>query len=138
MNRSDLEKRVIQELEEEGYICERAYNKSVYIPGKGYVGKRFDFFHVIDIIAIRGSEVRWIQVTSQNANPNSRQHSRNGSHAVTDHKKKIEEYWPFDLPLELWEYEKVRNRWTLAIEVYHGKKWEKDIICAMLKEDDEL
>ena len=137
MNRSDLEKRAIQGLEEDGYACERAYNKAVYIPGKGYVGRRFDFFHVVDIIAIKGSEVRFLQVTSQNANPNSRQHSRNGSHAVTDHKKKIEAYWTFDIPIELWAYEKVRNRWTLAIEVYRSRKWEKDLICAMLKEEGE-
>lgn len=128
MNRSDLEKRAIQELEDNGYTCERAYNKAVYLPGKGYIAKSFDFFHVIDLIAIKANEVRWIQVTSENASRDSKHHSKNHSDAVYLHKKKIEQFWVFDLPLELWVYEKVRNRWNLTVEIYYGKEWMKGIL----------
>ena len=137
MKRSDLEKRAIQELEDEGYICERAYNKAVFIPGKGYIGKRFDFFHVIDIIALKGSTVRWIQVTSEAASKESKHHSRNGSDSGYNHRKKIEEYWTVDMPLELWVYEKVQNRWCRRIEIYQHRRWETQTICDLLMEEGE-
>ena len=119
MKRSDLEKRAIDSLEEEGYTCERAYNKAVFIPGKGYVGTRFDFFHVVDIIAIQENRVRWIQVTSQDANHESKAHNKNGSHAEYDHVKKIEKYWKFEMPIELWTYEKIKNKWKCRLQHIH-------------------
>lgn len=123
MKRSDLEKRAIASLEEEGYTCERAYNKAVFIPGKGYVGTRFDFFHVIDIIALKLSIIRFIQVTSEDANPESKHHSSNGSDSKYTHIKKIEKYWHFETPIELWTYTKEKGRWKLKIQTYAGGKW---------------
>ena len=132
MNRTELEKRAIRELEDDGYTCERAYNKAVFIPKKGYIAKSYDFFHVVDIIALKGNEVKFIQVTSENASPDSKHHSSNGSDSVYNHKKKIEQYWPFDLPLELWAYEKIKNRWYLKTEIFYKGQWHKDIICSYL------
>jgi hypothetical protein len=133
MKRSDLEKRAINLLEEQGYTCERAYNKAVFIPGKGYVGMRFDFFHVIDIIAIKSSEIRFIQVTSQNANHDSKHHSRNGSDSEYDHMKKIEKYWSFAIPIELWTYEKIHNKWELRVQSYAQGIWYQGIIANVIK-----
>lgn len=127
MKRSDLEKRAIKLLAEQGYTCERAYNKAVFIPGKGYVGKRFDFFHVIDIIAIKNSEIRFIQVTSEDANHESKAHNKNGSHAEYDHVKKIEKYWKFEMPIELWTYEKIKNKWKLRVKSYTQGIWSHGI-----------
>ena len=133
MKRSELEKRAIKSLVLKGYTCERAYNKAVYIPGKGYVGRRFDFFHVIDIIAIKGREIRMIQVTSEDANHDSKAHSKNGSHASYDHMKKIEKYWHFELPLELWTYEKIRNKWELRIQTFIDNMWYQGIVVQVLQ-----
>lgn len=133
MNRSDLEKRAIDTLEEQGYTCERAYNKSVYIHGKGYIGRRFDFFHVIDIIAIKSSEIRFIQVTSEDANHESKAHSRNGSHAEYEHMRKIEKYWHFEIPIELWTYEKIRNKWALRVQSYASGMWYQGIISRVIQ-----
>ncbi len=133
MKRSDLEKRAIASLEEEGYTCERAYNKAVFIPGKGYVGTRFDFFHVIDVLAIKGNEIRMIQVTSEDANHESKAHNKNGSHATYDHMKKIEKYWHFEIPIELWTYEKIRNKWELRIKSYAQGMWYEGIISRIIQ-----
>ncbi len=118
MKRSDLEKKAIRLLELEGYTCERASNKAVFIPKKGYVARRFDFFHVVDIIAIGGSEVRFIQVTSENASPESKHHSSSGSDAVYKHRRKIEEHWKFSIPIELWVYTKKKGKWRLSVLSY--------------------
>jgi hypothetical protein len=133
MKRSDLEKRAITALEEEGYTCERAYNKAVFIPGKGYIGKRFDFFHVVDIIAIKNSEIRFIQVTSEEANPNSKHHSKSGSDSIYMHKEKIKKFWKPDIPIELWTYSKINARWKLSIEVYRSGMWDKNDILEVEK-----
>ena len=117
MTRSDLEKKAIKTLELDGYTCERAYNKAVYIPGKGYVGKRFDFFHVLDIIALSQTSIRFIQVTSEDAETRS--------HATYLHKKKIQSLWKLDIPVELWTYTKKSGRWWLSIMVYSGGEWVK-------------
>ena len=137
MKRSDLEKRAIDELSSQGYTCERAYNKAVYVPSRGYIASRFDFFHVVDIIALKESRARWIQVTSENADPKSKHHSRNGSDSVYLHKKKIEEFWPFDLPLELWTYNKDHNRWTHTSEIYYKKQWKKDTLWLIEMEGEQ-
>ncbi|PYB68164.1 hypothetical protein DMB44_05435 [Thermoplasma sp. Kam2015] len=118
MNRSDLERKAIKQLELEGYVCERASNKAVFVPNKGYVARRFDFFHVVDIIALQKSDVRFIQVTSENASPNSRHHSSSGSDSVYKHRKKIEQYWKFTVPVELWIYSKKGGRWVLSVLSY--------------------
>ena len=136
MKRSDLEKRAIDSLEEEGYTCERAYNKAVFIPGKGYVGTRFDFFHVVDIIAIQENRVRWIQVTSQDANHESKAHLKNGSQATYMHMKKIEKYWDFEIPIELWTYEKIKNKWELRVKSYTQGIWYQGI--NMISENPEV
>ena len=133
MKRSDLEKRAISSLQKEGYTCERAYNKAVFIPGKGYVGKRFDFFHVIDIIAIQDSEIRFIQVTSEDSNPESKHHSRNGSDAEYNHMKKIQRYWGFAMPIELWTYEKIHNKWEVRIKSYIHARWYEGVITNVIK-----
>lgn len=131
MKRSDLEKRTIKTLEADNWTCERAYNKAVFIPNKGYVGRRFDFFHVVDIIAIKSTRIRFIQVTSSDADRESKHHSKNGSDSVYSHKVKIEKYWTFDIPIELWTYEKIRGRWALKIEAYQERTWEKGITRKM-------
>lgn len=133
MKRSDLEKRAISSLQKEGYTCERAYNKAVFIPGKGYVGKRFDFFHVIDILAIKGNEIRMIQVTSEDANHESKAHLKNGSQATYMHMKKIEKYWDFEIPIELWTYEKIRNKWELRIQTYIDNMWYQGIVSQAIQ-----
>ncbi len=138
MKRSDLEKKAIDTLEEQGYTCERAYNKAVFIPGKGYVGTRFDFFHVIDILAIRGNEIRMIQVTSENAKPDSKHHSKNGSDSEYDHVKKIEKYWHFEIPVELWIYEKIKNRWVLRVQSYIKGTWFQGIIDNVISKHPEV
>ena len=125
MTRLNLEKRAIKTLEDDGYICERAYNKAVYIPGKGYIGRRFDFFSVIDIIAIKGSIIRWVQITSEGASKTSRHHSKTRSNSVYEHKVKIQKHWQFDIPVELWTYTKKSGRWWLSIMVYSGGEWAK-------------
>lgn len=122
MKRSDLEKKAIQMMEKEGYRCERAYSKAVFVPGKGYIARSFDFFHVVDIIAIQ-SGVRFIQVTSENANPESKHHSASGSDSLYTHQKKIEEYWEFDIPIELWLFRKLSGRWNLSIWLYQRPAW---------------
>jgi hypothetical protein len=133
MKRSDLEKRAIYTLSKEGYTCERAYNKAVFIPGKGYAGMRFDFFHVIDIIALKDSEIRFIQVTSENANPESKHHSKNGSDSEYAHIKKIEKYWHFEIPLELWTYEKIHNKWELRIQTFIDNMWYQGIVSLVIQ-----
>ena len=133
MKRSDLEKRAITLLEKQGYTFERAYNKAVYLPGKGYVGRRFDFFHVIDIIGIKSSEIRFIQVTSEDANHESKAHIKNGSHATYDHMKKIEKYWNFEIPIELWTYEKIKNKWELRVQSYTKGIWYQGRISRIIQ-----
>lgn len=123
MKRLDLEKRCIKELESQEWECERAYNRAVFIPKRGYIAKRFDFFHVIDIIAVKGSQVRFIQVTSADANPNSKSNRKNGSHALEDHQRKIEKIWKHDIPIEIWLYEKVKRRWNLPTHTYQRPHW---------------
>ena len=133
MKRSDLEKKAIKLLAEQGYTCERAYNKAVYLPGKGYVGKRFDFFHVIDVLAIKGNEIRMIQVTSEDSNSGSKHHSRNGSDSEYNHMKKIEKYWHFEIPIELWTYEKIKNKWELRIQTFIDNMWYQGIVSQVIK-----
>jgi hypothetical protein len=68
-----------------------------------------------------------IQVTSEDANHKSRAHSRNGSHAEYDHVKKIEKYWKFEMPIELWTYEKIKNKWKLRVKSYTQGIWSHGI-----------
>lgn len=128
MKRSDLEKKAISILEKNGYECERASNKAVFAPGKGYVARRFDFFHVVDIIALRGSEIRFIQVMSEDADPESKHHSSSGSDSVYLHRKKIEKIWKFSIPVELWVYAKKKGKWILSAMVYEREYGWLEII----------
>lgn len=81
------EKKVADYLKSQGYLVERTFGKSGWVPGRGIVFCARDLFGAFDIVAIRQpNEVRFIQVTSG---------------AVAVRRKKTFAVWP---QAEVWEH----------------------------------
>ena len=109
MSRRDLELRAKKELEASGYLVERAVSKAIFTP-KGFVARSFDFFNCFDLIAVRGSETRFIQITSSDVN------NKNPDDILRKHKRKIDQLWPETLPdPEIFYYKKENGRWVLNL-----------------------
>lgn len=114
MNGKYLEAKARNTLIKDGYSCEAVHNEVKKIKGK-FISIRHDFFNVVDIIALKGDKIRFIQVTSDNAPIRST--------ALYSHKEKINKLWKFDIPIELWFYKKENNKWKLSILIYYKGEW---------------
>lgn len=120
-DRRELETKAKKELEKDGYLVDKAWLEASYIgPGKP-VAKRRDFFRAFDLIAVRDNEVRFIQVTSTEELAKKDPHDILGMH-----RRKINEVFPVDVPLEIWFFRK------------NGRSWEKSIYTRTKGEDGFL
>lgn len=109
-DRRELEKKAKAELEEQGYLVDKAWLEASYIgPGKP-VAKRRDFFHAFDLLAVRDNEVRFIQVTSTEELAKKDPHDILGSH-----RRRIDEAFPVDVPLEIWFFRRNKRSWEKSI-----------------------
>ena len=117
MSRRDLELRAKKELESEGWKVERAVSKAVFTP-KGFVARSFDFFNCFDLIAVRESETRFIQITSSDVN------NKNPDDILRKHKRKIDQLWPETLPdPEIFYYKKENGRWDMNQIIRSNGTW---------------
>lgn len=126
MKRIELEARAIQDLKLQGWECERAPNQSKRIPIKKgnkiirwqYVAIKHDYFNIFDLIAVKDNIIRFIQVTSEDI---SKSTAPNWS--LRQHMHKIEKHWNVKIPVELFFYKKLKNRWALSQYVYEDNNW---------------
>ena len=123
MSRRDLELRAKKELESEGWKVERAVSKAVFTP-KGFVARSFDFFNCFDLIAVRESETRFIQITSSDVSARTKKSNPNQS--LNFRKRKIDELWGTSLPVpEIFHYVKEGNRWIQHRWIRTNSKWHE-------------
>ena len=103
MQRRDLEKRAVEELESDSWLVQRALFSIKHLPNGRVISNQSDFFNVWDIMAVRSEECRLIQVCS--------------GETFERHKKKITESFPETswASQELWYYFKDRGKWQRAI-----------------------
>ncbi len=122
--RNYLEKKAKQQLIGEGYQVERAFAvglKRIMVNGKPrYINTRHDFFNVIDLIAVKDNDVRFIQVTSSNTVSKKK---GDVEKSLYNHKKKIEANWKNSKAIELWFFIKIKSRWKLYVHYYSEGKW---------------
>jgi hypothetical protein len=105
-----LEMRAKKELEEDGYLVERARGIPIWIaPGKCIV-KAVDFFNTYDLIAVGHGLVRFIQITTFDVG------------TFSEKKKKVAEraeYFGDQCSMEIWRW-KDREGWR-KIEYDNGE-----------------
>jgi hypothetical protein len=115
-DRTKLEVKAKKLLESRNYSVERAKVSAKIVHGH-FIRNRNDFFGIFDLIAVRGDECRFIQITS-----GSRQN-------IYAHKRKIDEAFKDSFKgshCELWFYEMLKHRWHLSIFHRTDNGWLTD------------
>jgi hypothetical protein len=111
MNPRDLENRFLAELENQGYISQKALFSIKHLPSGKIISNRSDFFGVWDIIAIRNNHTFLFQVCSGTT--------------YLRHRKKIEEGFPSTSePVQcLVFYYKEKGRWKYTVHQRTEAGW---------------
>lgn len=132
MDRRDLEKRSMSELEKDGYLVQRALFSIKHLPNGKVISNQSDLFGAWDIIAVKQNECRLIQVCS--------------GETFARHRRNIEEKFPNTswATQELWYYFKEKSRWKRTVWLRtNGMGWQIQIPKTVreylsLKEGDQV
>jgi hypothetical protein len=114
MDRRDLEKRSMSELEKDGYLVQRALFSIKHLPNGKVISNQSDLFGAWDIIAVKQNECRLIQVCS--------------GETFARHRRNIEEKFPNTswATQELWYYFKEKSRWKRTVWLRtNGMGWQQ-------------
>lgn len=112
-NRRAFENWWIGELESDGWQCDRAVMQASYIAGK-FRPMHHDFFGCFDLIACRGNEVNFWQVTSIDYTGSASAHrgQLDPTRIVYRHMRRIDEAFQHNLPVGIVVYMKDGSRWN--------------------------